>query len=62
MEEEVVVFCEEGGEFQRQKRSPKGPTVATEWTVGQELTKDELPVHRCATAQLLFLSGGGFST
>lgn len=62
LEKEVVVFCEEGGEFQRQKRCLKGPTMAVEGTVGQELTKDELPVHRCATAQLLFLSGGGFST
>lgn len=32
MEEEAAVFCEEGGEFQRQKRSLKGPTVTAEGT------------------------------
>lgn len=32
LEEEAAVFCEEGGEFQRQKRSLKGPTVTAEGT------------------------------
>lgn len=32
LEEEVAVFCEEGGEFQRQKRSLKEPTGAAEGT------------------------------